>query len=167
MSTLNIDTILSALNDYIGDNIWQDVILELDEFDGQANDTFDGDSSQFVVTWTTADGVAEQSMICFDEAAGEWYEGRESSDEIAIMVGKASAAADVRAAIVWAIDGMTASATDLGDKVVVVDAAVNAVLAGEVTPFRESGASGLRAVAMGVVMGGGSWWVSAAIDGAK
>lgn len=59
---MNIDT----LNAYKGPDIWQDVILRLDEYDEAATDAIDqGGSDRF---------VAGQRVIRWDGQDGRWYD---------------------------------------------------------------------------------------------
>jgi len=58
--------ILAVLNNYRGDDVWQDVILDLPGYDADATEAIDpyADSDRFV-----ADGVVYQ----YDAASRAWY----------------------------------------------------------------------------------------------
>jgi len=83
-----------------------------------------------------------------------------------VAMGVEATDADLADAIADAVDGLRSwSAADLGGKVVDADAALRAIRAGEVVPYfgerGESVTGGLVALAMGVVMSDGPWWVAA------
>jgi hypothetical protein len=83
-----------------------------------------------------------------------------------VAMGEQATDADLADAIADAVDGLRSLSTeDLGGKVVDADAALRAIRGGEVVPYfgerGESVTGGLVALAMGVVMSDGPWWVAA------
>jgi hypothetical protein len=82
-----------------------------------------------------------------------------------VAMGAVATDADLADAIADAVDGLRSlSAEDLGGKAVDAGSALRAIRAGEVVPYfgerGESVVGGLAALAMGVVMSDGSWWVA-------
>lgn len=66
---MNTQEILDKLNAYQGDNVWQDIILHLDDYDEAATDALLGDvdgSDRLVLT--------EGTMIRFDRSSRSWIE---------------------------------------------------------------------------------------------
>lgn len=54
-NTTTAQQIADKLNEYDGDNIWQDVILHLDEFDADATEAADPNGASNVVALTNGD----------------------------------------------------------------------------------------------------------------
>lgn len=65
IATANTAAVLAALNDYTGDNIWQDVIYDLPGFDEEGTDAADP-------SWSSTQFVAGGLTYRWEASEQEW-----------------------------------------------------------------------------------------------